>query len=456
MTQELLCEEGTSPPVAPAMAVSTSFLVRLARGAIVALTIQVLGAGLTYLSQVAFARWMGITQFGVYTYLIAWTTVVSLLAGLGFPMSVLRFIPEYRALDDNARLRGVVRISRGATLAVALAVAVIGTPVVAVLASGKTATAAEIAIWLVPVGALINLDTSIIRAGGRVLGAYGPSLVLRPLVILLASAGVWLAWGRLTAGTGLAITLGVFAGVALLQSWLVREITPRASSQRPAVYQPRIWLRVSAPLLLVAGFQIALSQTDLIVVGAAGGVRNAALYRAASQTATLVGYLLVAFSAVGAPLFAEFEARGDRAGLQHVATVSVQWIFWPSLLLALGLAALAIPILELFGTPFVAARWTLVVLLLGQLVSVGCGAVGYLLGMTGYQNDLARVYGITALFNVALCYVGVRAFGLVGAAWATTFSLIAWNVWLHQLTTKRLGIRASILSAHLPKKASRA
>ena len=65
---------------------------RLARGALVALALQVLGAGFAYLSQVAFARWMGISGFGTYAYAIAWTTILALLVGLGFPQSVLRFI----------------------------------------------------------------------------------------------------------------------------------------------------------------------------------------------------------------------------------------------------------------------------------------------------------------------------------------------------------------------------
>jgi O-antigen/teichoic acid export membrane protein len=203
---------------------------------------------------------------------------------------------------------------------------------------------------------------------------------------------------------------------------------------------------MSGPLLLVAGFQVALSQTDLLIVGAVGGVRRAAFYLAASRTSLLVSYLLVGVSAVMAPLFAELEARGDRAGLQRLASVSAQWTFWPTLALAAGLAALSPYVLGLFGPHYVLARWALLILLAGQLVNAGCGAVGYLLSMTGHQDDTARVYGLTAALNLALCYAGTRLFGLEGAAGATSVSLIAWNVWLHRLTVKRLGVRASLLA----------
>lgn len=436
--------------------VNRGFLVRLARGAIFAFAIQVVGAGLGYLLQIAFARWMGVSQFGTYTYLMAWVTTLGLLIGLGFPTSVLRFIPEYRTFGDNDRIRGLIRWSRWATLATGLVIAVVGTAIAVTFTSSKTDTAVVLAVLLIPVGALINLDLAIIRAGGRVVGAFAPSLVIRPFLILVAAAAVWIVSRRLTADTGLSITLAAFAVVALLQSRLVREVVRRGKRPYSVTYEPRRWLQVSAPLLLVAGFQIALGQTDILVLGTVSGARDAGLYLAASKTALLVGYLLVAVNAVAAPLFSEFETKGDRAGLQRLATVSALWIFWPTLMVAVGLALLAPYVLGLFGPDFVVAEGALLILLVGQLVSAGCGSVGFLLSMTGHQNDLARVYGIVAVLNVAVCYAGVRAFGLNGAACATSISLIVWNVWLHQVTVKRIGVRASILSSLALQRASRA
>jgi O-antigen/teichoic acid export membrane protein len=435
------------PRVPEESSVSRRFLVRLARGAVFALIIQVLGAGLTYLSQIVFARWMGISQFGVYAYLTAWTTILALLAGLGFPLSVLRFIPEYRAHGDYQRLRGVIRLSRRATLATGVGVAVIGTVIALLVTPSKTTTAVALAVWLIPAGALINLDVAIIRAGGRVIGAFAPSLVIRPLLILLAAGTIWLISKQLTASTGFMITLCAFGIVALLQSKFVREIVRHGEPPYSTSYDRRVWFRVSVPLLLVASFQIAIGQTDLLIVGAVRGVRYAGPYLAASKTVSLVGYLLIAFSAVAAPLFSELWTKGDRTGLQHLATVAAQWVFWPTLLISLMLALLSPYILGLFGPDFVVAQGALLILLVGQLVGAGCGAVGYLLSMTGHQNDMARVSGIIAAFNVAVCYAAVKAFGLDGAACATTTSVIIFNLWLHHLTVKRIGVRASILSS---------
>jgi len=422
---------------------------RLAGGAAVAFALQVTGAGLAYVSQVALARWMGTSSFGVYVYALAWATLGGILLGLGFPQSMLRFIPQYRTTKDGARLRGLIRSSQRLTLAISVAIASIGSVVaLTVVAPGRHDASAVtlVALWLVPVGALINLDSAIIRAGGRIVGAYAPALVLRPLAILLISGACWLEWGRLTAVTVLLITIGVYVVVTALQAFFVHEVLRDGEPAKAAIYDKRVWLRVSVPLLLVAGFQLALSQADLLIVGATRGVRDAAFYQAASKTAMLVSYLLVAVNAIAAPLFSELEAKKDRVTLQRFVALSTQWVFWPTLFIAAGLALLAPYVLGLFGPHFVTARGALLVLLLGQLVNAACGSVGYLLSMTGHQDDTAKVYGITSVVNVCLCYASTRVFGLVGAASATTVSMVVWNVWLYRLTRKRLGIRASALA----------
>jgi len=446
----------TLPGGAGESSVNRSFLAGVARGAVFALAVQVTGAGLGYLLQVALARWMGLSQFGTYTYLMAWATVLALLAGLGFPLSVLRFIPEYRAFGEHAHLHGLLRTSRRATLGTGAALAAVGLTVALALAPSQDAGAVALALCLVPAGALINLDLAVTRAGGRIVGAYAPSLVIRPLLILLASAAAWLASGQLTARVALALTLGAFLLVALLQSTLVREGMQLPRQAHTPAYDTRRWFTVSAPLLLVAGFQIALGQTDLLLVGTVRGVDQAGLYSAAAKTATLVGFLLVALNAVAAPLFAELHAKGDRRGLQRLASTCAEWAFWPTVVIAALLALFAPLVLGLFGASFQSARWALTILLFGQLVSAACGAVGYLMSLTGHQNDAARVYGVVSILNIPLCYAGVLAFGLNGAAVATALSLIAWNLWLHRLTSRRIGVRASVVSALLMRRERRA
>ena len=429
--------------------VNRVFLRRVARGAALALLLQVVGAGLTYGSQIALARWMGIKEFGIYIYAIAWVTILAGPAGLGLPQSVLRLIPEYRAQSDNARLRGLLRGAGIVTVLLGIGFGSVGTLVAVVLggSSGTNVWFLVTAACLIPTLALITLDSAIARAfrvrnGGVWRVTHPPSFGA-----YRRSRGV-LGHPRLTISRReLVITLVSLTGVALVQLMTVRRHVRPLISDSGVVFEWRAWLRVSLPLVLVTSFALLLSQTDILVIGAMHGPHDAAVYSAASKTSLLVVYVLAAVNAMTAPIFSELYVKHDQPGMQRLAAVSAQWTFWPSLLIATAIAAVSTQVLALFGSGFGAGRGAVIVLLAGQLVNAACGTVGILLTMTGHQTDVAKVYGITMVLNIALCSVGSYYGGLAGAAGGTTLSMVIWNLWLTRLTKRRVGVRASIVSS---------
>ena len=122
-----------------------------------------------------------------------------------------------------------------------------------------------------------------------------------------------------------------------------------------------------------------------------------------------------------------------------------RWMFYPALVMAIAIVLFSRPILHLFGAEFIAAQGALVALMLGQLVNVGAGSVGYLMLMTTYQKQAAGVMAVSALANIILNWVGIHWFGILGAAIATALSMALWNIWLYVLVVKKLGVRPSIL-----------
>ena len=126
----------------PAPVSGTLALVRRAGG--VAFTIQVAGAGIAYLQQVLLARLLGVSHYGLYTYIYLWVGFVALLAGLGLPAASLRFVPAYRAAGDAVRLHGFVRTAGRFTYASALAGAAVA--VLAGVAVGRPDEAVLLAV----------------------------------------------------------------------------------------------------------------------------------------------------------------------------------------------------------------------------------------------------------------------------------------------------------------------
>ena len=221
---------------------------------------------------------------------------------------------------------------------------------------------------------------------------------------------------------------------------------PRQCFNIQPIYSPKEWFAVALPLLFNGGAFVVLSQTDIIMTGAILGSFQVGIYSAALKTASGVSLILAAFNAIAAPMFATLHAQEDYEGLQKLTATVSRWLFYPSLVFALFLILFAERVLGLFGSEFATARWEMTIMILGQLVNVGAGSVGYLMEMTGHHQKCAYVFGCSALLNLGLNGILIPTIGIMGAALATAATMAVWNIWLHQLVVKHLGIQPSFIS----------
>ncbi|MDV2996276.1 MAG: hypothetical protein N4J56_005930 [Chroococcidiopsis sp. SAG 2025] len=426
----------------------SDLLKTLVRGAGAALSVQILSAGAIYISQILLARWLGVIEYGIYDYAIALSLSLAFLAGLGLPTAVLRFIPKYQFEQDWRHLRGIICGSWQQTLVASLITAIFSTIVIQWLASNQGLEHSRpliFGVWIVPLMALANLQQQIARAFQRITLAYAPYLIAYPLV-LIGITFIWQLDRSLNSTEAIALSILSLLLVLLVQALLFyREISTEISQVFPA-YALSQWWRVALPLMFLDGSSVVLSQTDTLMLGTMLGAKAVGIYSAALKTSLWVHFILTAVNAIFAPIIASLHAQGDRQGLQQLVSTIAQWMFYPALAIAIGLIVFAEPVLQLFGAEFTTARGALIVLILGQLVNVGAGSVGYLLIMTGNQIPAASVMGISAFTNVVLNFVGIHWLGIVGAALATAFSMMLWNVWLHTIVVKRLNVRPSILA----------
>ena len=132
-------------------------------------------------------------------------------------------------------------------------------------------------------------------------------------------------------------------------------------------------------------------------------------------------------------LFLDFAGEYGLAALFVVS-------FLASTLLPLGSEWL---LATLFGHEFGRAYWPLLLLAVGQLVNAWFGPTGMLLNMTGHEREVTRAVTVAAGMNVVLNLLLIPPFGVVGAAIATSASLVFWNIWLWLVARWRLGVICS-------------
>ncbi len=425
-----------------------SDLASVLRGAGVVLAIRIAGAGLTYLSLVFIARWLGPYQFGIYAYATGWALLLSLPATLGLPSAVLRFLPEYLSQERWSRAAGLIRGAPAYVAAAGVAIGLCGVLVVLGFSDGIAphyVTPLIVAFATVPLLALIHLIRDLARSLGLAGLAFGPRGLAHPLMIIAMVGLLWVSGANPTAVAVLAVIFASLLAIVLGQRQAVISRLPQpVRSSRPKTVS-RDWLRVSFPMFLTSGFAILLNKTDVLMLGAYATPEDIAVYAAAAQTAGVILTPLGAVLALAVPKFAVLNGQGRRGELQTLVSGIIHWIFWPSLLGVTAFILFGAEILSLFGATFAVGSTALAILALGHLVSASTAPAAPLLNMTGHQNAVAWVFGCSAAINIILNTLLIPRFGIVGAASATAISTVLCNVWPFILARRRLKIHCFLL-----------
>ncbi|SMO55594.1 Membrane protein involved in the export of O-antigen and teichoic acid [Balnearium lithotrophicum] len=186
-------------------------------------------------------------------------------------------------------------------------------------------------------------------------------------------------------------------------------------------------LSVSIPMLFSSSLALIMGWTDTIMLGIFKTEREVGIYNVVLRVSMITSITLMAINTIAAPKFAEFWGKGDVKGLAKVAQQSTKLIFWTSFPILSIFLVFPKLILRIFGEDFKAGTTALIILTLGQFVNAVTGSVGYILRMTGYQKFHQNVILIGAILNIILNYLLIPMYSIIGAAIASSISVVFWN-----------------------------
>src|SRR5918996_393547 len=138
--------------------------------------------------------------------------------------------------------------------------------------------------------------------------------------------------------------------------------------------QPLGWL-----VLILVGWLVARSVGVTTLAYSASWL--VATGAAAARAAQVILLFIISVSLMFSPFVADLHARGERDTLDRLFKQITRWTMAATLPLFVVLAVTPSSALRLFGSEFGAGRTALLILLLGQLVNVATGTVGFVLIM---------------------------------------------------------------------------
>ena len=405
--------------------------------------IRVVSAVMAYGAQILLARWMSTSDYGVYVYVWTWVLLLGSMMDFGISVSAQKLIPEYRTRGEHALLRGFLSGSRWLTFAVSSAVSLLLAGLVTLLTPWID-MAAVVPLYIgcatLPAFVVANTQDGIARSHDWMRLGLMPQFIVRQTLIIGFTAGAFVLGFNLGATAAMlasfaAVWLAMLGQMIVLNRRLADHVEPGAKA-----YDIRGWLAVSLPILLVEGFYLLLSYTDVLVLQQFRSSEEVGIYFAVVKTLALVSFIHYAMSATTAHRFAEYNAQGDKERLSAYVAHAIQWTFWPSLAATLVLLAFGKPLLWLFGPQFVVGYDIMFIAAIGLVVRAAIGPVERLLNMLGHQHICALAYALAFVMNVVLCVALVPRWGGHGAAAATSISLAFETVLLFVIVRRRLGL----------------
>lgn len=412
------------------------------RSAFFAFAIRVVSAGLAFGAQILLARWMGIFEFGIFTYCIVLMSVLSVLTSFGLPPASVRFLAEYGARGEWDKFRGFLTSARigaiwAGTLCCVAAVAVVQ------LLGGRISDELALPLILVlgclPLQSLNELQEGVGKSQGWIGLALVPAFVFRPLIMIALLGAAKVAGYETNAVTGAyALLVSLFLITAVQYVLQVKSFKAKIPAG-PRAYEPRTWITVSLALLLLEGFTMLLLHSDVLVLKLFVTADQISLYYAAVRTISLTSFVYFAIASAFGMRFSALFATDDLEGLRALYRKACTLTFWPSLLLAGGVLALGKPLLWLFGAEFVAGYGLMFFIAFGLLVRAAIGPMQVMLSMCGCQKQCAFVLLVVLACNVGLNMILIPLYGLTGTAIATMISMLLESAALAWIARGRFG-----------------
>jgi len=422
---------------------------RVALGGATAFAIYVASAGVTACSQLLIARLIGADTYGVYTYVIAWMTILAYLSALGFDIALLRFLPAYQTKGAWSLARGVIQYAERRALAVSIFVVLAGVSVILIWSRQFTPELKNtflVGLVLVPVWALLWIRCSIVRAFGGVVLALVPDKMVRDGLLLVLVVLASLGLGRHTDAPLVMMATLVASIVALgLASVAIRRLRPGVLASSPPEYAAATWRHIAVPLVIISAAEALLNRTGVVLLGWFGETREAGIYSLAFNISFLVVLPRTAINTLFAPTISTLFTREDRVTLQALVTKAASWTLCAAGGIALVLAVLAESILTWFGKDFADGVPALRILLVGQLIAASYGSQLSVMTMTGHERGAAGLLILSAAVSVVASILFISMLGLTGAAIATTIALIVWNVAMAFFITRHLQLLPGVL-----------
>lgn len=406
-----------------------SYTRRALHGTATVFVLSLLAALAAYVFRLMLARRLSIEDYGLFFVLLSFIGLLGLFKDFGLSYALVKFIPELEVTKSWDRIKSLILSSALIQLVSAgiiTAVLVVAAPVLM-----KNVFHSDKVFMLVLFAFIFFISfpqgiVGICFQGFQRMFLYSSQDFLRNVFLILLTL-LFFGWGIGMAAPAYAYIVMYALSFAIFFIIFSIKVFPqfwKAKAEFVSGNFSQLLLFGLPAMITIFGNNI-LQYTDSLMLTYLTNLTNVGLYQVAQPIATLAFYFSAATATAATPLASELMARRKYKELRKGVELLHTYLF--VVVVPIAAALMSFPeifIRLLFGEKFLAAAPALQILAVGAVF----GTIGYinlnLLFGLGKPKLSGKITFACVIANVALNFLLIPYYGLIGAAAATTVSYL--------------------------------
>jgi O-antigen/teichoic acid export membrane protein len=414
----------------------------LARG----ITVNMIGSGYNVTSRMLFnvliARILGPRQVGVYYLALTVAYLAGVMAVGGLDTTVIRFLSRYRVDNNWGAFRGTLRFALRAVGALGVlgsTFLLAGAPWIAtrIFQKPELIVPLRIVALYVPLFAFEAVMLAATQSFKQMKYKVYIEAMLNPTLRIVLAVTVYLLGGRVYAVLGayiFSVLICAFLSVLALRRCIPVDLT----AYQPTVYRREL-VNYWSPMFGVHVLNFTVLYADTLILAHYRSSTEVGLYSVCFRLIVVQGFFLGVISQIFGPMISELHHRSELKQLADYSKAVTLWaveVFAP-----IALVFLVAPreIMGIFGGGFRSAAPCLLILVIGQIANYVTGPVGLIINMAGWSRLQLFNTSVSLALQVALAFLLVPSWGILGAAVANSAALVTLNLVQLLAVRRRLG-----------------
>ena len=407
------------------------------RGSSLLLGGRFISLGMNFAIQILIVRYLSKADYGAWAYALSIVSLGVSIATFGLDRSITRFLPIYDEEKAYDKLWGTIVMVTSTILSISFGIILLVYGLHNLLAGTLISNEQAISLLLImvisiPIQALDGLTTGLFAVMAKPRAIFFRKNILGPLlrlivVLLLVFSGasvIFLAAGFVITGAITVVLYGFFLYRTVRRDGLLDHFS-WATLDMPW----REVLGFTVPLLASDLLYMVMNTTDAVLVGHYNGAEGVGALRVILPAAQLNLLVFSSFTLLFTPVAARLFARGDTNGIGHLYWQTSAWIA----VLTFPIFALTFSLSEpltvtLFGERYGSSATYLTLLAGAYYFNAALGFNGLTLKVFGKVRVIVVISVLAAIVNLALNFALVPLYGALGAAIATSLTLVAHNL----------------------------